>query len=383
MTKNFNMEILKIGFIGGSISSAVGRTHFCSSQLDGKWRLVAGCFSRDEEQNLKTAKQYNIKKEHCYNNWLDLIKYEHKNLDAVAILSPSPMHCEMVCELLKRSIPIICEKPLACSVEELNIIKNLYDPKANFLAVTYNYSGYPMLRELKDIIEAKQLGKIKQMRLEMPQDSFVKTHTKENILAAPQPWRLTDSKIPTICLDLGVHLHHLLYFLSNSEPKTIMATFNNYSSYSNIVDDVDIWLKYKDKFSANIWMSKNVYGSRNQLKINIIGENGSAVWQQEKSEILTISNSNGSKLVIDRGSSNYSATDIRYDRMKVGHPSGYIEAFANIYYDIADSLKKWRIEKVINNKYVFGIEHASFGINLLDKACLSKKEGKWIEVNNK
>ena len=116
-----------------------------------------------------------------------------------------------------------------------------YNPARNFLAVTFNYSGYPMVRELRQRIRTGQFGKIHQLHIEMPQD-FVRPPAIAGRAAPPQSWRLKDDFIPTICLDLGVHLHHLAYFLCGEEPETVNAEFNTYSQYRDIVDNISMWL---------------------------------------------------------------------------------------------------------------------------------------------
>ena len=373
---------LKLGFVGGGLSSAVGSTHFAASQLDGHWQLVAGVFGLDEEINQATAEAWHIPKERLYSTRQELITHEQGNLDAVVVLTPTPVHLEVVCDLLRAEIPVICEKALVSSLAQADTLKDLYDPTKHFLAVTYNYSGYPMMRELRQRIEDKEFGKIQQLHLEMPQEGFVRPPDIAGKSTPPQDWRLEDDIIPTICLDLGVHLHHLSNFLTDEEPSAVHAEFNTYSQYTEIVDNVKMWLRYDSGISASYWMSKTAIGRRNGLKIRVFGEKASAEWIQLDPEILRLAYIDGAQCIIDRGGPSKICSLHRYNRMKAGHPSGFIEAFANLYSDLADALIQWREKGRHTNPYVFGFDHALRGLFLFHAARNAHENKAWITLND-
>lgn len=361
----------KLAFIGGSINSIAGYPHLIASQMDGRFKVVAGAFSSDKDINRLTAQKWHI--ERYYDNWYDLIKKEKEHIDAVVVLTPTPLHSKMIIELLRCDIPIICEKALVGSIKELTEIKKIYDPQKHFLVVTNNYSGYPMVRELKQRILNHELGKILHIRLHMPQESFLRPPKS---IKYPQAWRLKDGKIPAISLDLGSHLHHLAFFLLGVEPVSVMAEYNSFSKYG-VVDDVNMLLKYQDGMSGNFWFSKTSLGHRNGLSIEVYGEKASAIWVQENPEKLEFSSSNGNKVMIDRGSDIEIKNIPLYNRMTPGHPAGFIEAFANLYNDIADALEGWLKSEKSSKRYVFGLEHAANGLALLDSASESNNEKKW------
>lgn len=365
--------MLKLGFIGGSINSIAGYPHFIASQMDRKFEVVAGAFSTNDDTNRETANAWQVQR--VYDDWLDLIEGEKDKVDAVVILVPTPLHSKVILELLKNNIPIICEKTMVCSKDEVKAVSKLYNSKKHFLAVTNNYSGYPMLRVLKQEIKNGTLGNILHIRLQMPQESFLRPPKS---VKYPQKWRLNDGFIPTISLDLGVHLHHLAFFLLDDEPDEIMAEFNNFSKYT-VIDDMNFLLKYKNGMSGTFWLSKSALGYRNGLSIEIFGDKASAKWVQEIPEKLEISFSDGQKNIIDRGS-NIEIDNPIYNRMTPGHPAGFIEAFANLYNDIADDLERFLNGTQVENPYVFGFDHASNGINLLHSASQSNLEKKWVKI---
>lgn len=364
----------KLAFIGGGINSIAGYPHFISSQMDGLFKVVTGAFSSDEETNKLTAEKWGITSLHT--SWQSLIEKERNNIDAVVILTPTPLHVDIIKELLQNDIPVICEKALVSSKEELDEILAVYNPQKHFLVVTNNYSGYPMVRELRKKIQSLELGNILNIRLEMPQESFLRPPQS---IKYPQSWRLSDKYIPSISLDLGAHLHHLAYFLLGLEPKQVMAEYNSFSKY-NIVDDVTMLLRYSQTLSGSFWISKVALGHRNGLSIEVYGDKASAYWKQENPEKLEISYQNGEKTTIDRGSNILIENSAVYNRMTPGHPAGFIEAFANLYVDIAQALSDYFDKTDSHNPYIYGIEHAVDGVNLLHSASDSNAEQKWMKI---
>ena len=155
---------MSLGFVGGSLNSAVGYTHFVSSTMDNKWTLNAGCFSTDKQRNRESAQVYGVAANRVYNSWQEMIKNEKGRLDAIAILTPTPAHVETVMDCLKEGIPVICEKSLVTNSIDAKKILELRNHKKGFLAVTYNYSGYPMVRELRNLIQNGTLGRILHFR---------------------------------------------------------------------------------------------------------------------------------------------------------------------------------------------------------------------------
>jgi predicted dehydrogenase len=364
------MKKYKLCFIGGGIGSIAGNPHYIAARMDNRFELLGGVFSSRDEISEKTADLRDAEAFSDPETMLDKL-----NPDAVVVLTPTPMHYDNISMLLRRNLPVICEKPLVSSVDEAEKLKKAAAGK--FLVVTNNYSGYPMLRELKARIERGDLGDIINIRLQMPQETFMRP--PKNI-KYPQPWRLKDGVIPMICLDLGVHLHHLMFFLTSKKPKKVMAEFNSFSKY-NVIDDVNIWLEFEDSSKASMWMSKAALGHRNGMAVEVFGTKCSASWVQMNPEILNLSYFDGRKTIIDRGCECLIANQPRYARMTSGHPAGFIEAFANLYYDIADSLDSYFLTGSSQNPYVFGLEHALEGLNIFQTAGKAHNAPNWFNLD--
>ena len=321
---------LTLGFLGGCLHSAVGYAHFVSCSMDNQWLLAAGCFSTDNQLNQETAQAYGVSPERVYNHWQDMLREEKGRLDAIVILTPTPSHYEFVTACLNEGFPVICEKSLAVSHAEIQKIIEIRNSKNGFLAVTYNYSGFPMVRELRNIIRKGTLGNILHFQAEMPQEGFIRLDAQGN-KPVPQSWRLSDGDIPTLHLDLAVHLHQIIDYLTGQKPIELVSDQNHYGWFSGVVDNASCLCRYSEGVQGQFWFSKSALGHRNGLRIRIYGSMGSAEWYQGSPEELILSYVDGRREIVDRASSVEIANLRRYNRFKAGHPAGFIEAFANLY----------------------------------------------------
>lgn len=379
MKKNY----FEIGFIGGAINSAVGTVHKIASQMDGKFKLVAGCFSKDHSINKLTGEQWGIIPDRVYDTWEMLLKHEKNNLDAVVMLTPTPDHGYMIGKALNTDFAVISEKSLTKSVDEAINLKKIVNTNNCFLTITYNYTGYPVVRELKHIIKHGELGKINQILVEMPQEGFIKVDSNNNPIT-PQSWRLKDYEIPTISLDLGIHVYNLINFIVDEDAVEVIATENSFGFFKDIVDDIHAIARFSNDLICNIWYSKSAIGYRNGLRIRVFGSKGSAEWYQMNPEELILSYNNGDKKIITRGNNNASIINqLQYNRFKAGHPSGFIEAFANLYNDIFEALSNYKFKTKTNflTDYTFGIDDALKGLIFLESLHKSFIEKKWIKIN--
>ena len=372
---------LRVAFLGGSTASAVGRTHRVAIEMDQRFNLVAGCFSSDPAANELTADTYGVPSDRLYGDLETLLHNESSSLAALVVLTPTDQHAKQVVRALEAGVPVVCEKALATSSREILTIKQARDSNHGFLAVTYNYLGYPMLRELRHMIRKGVLGSIQQIHLEMPQEGFERV-SEDNRPLVPQEWRLRDSFVPTISLDLGSHLHMMTYYLTNRHPLSVVAASSSFGNFPQIVDSISCIAKYPEGMVSNIWYSKTALGERNGLQVRVFGDRGSARWVQETPESIQFADNRGNKSLIDRASPGLAvANQARYTRFKPGHPAGFVEAFANYYYDIADALIRFRAGQAETlPAECFGLEQAHEGLVLLESISRSASSGSWEKV---
>ncbi len=380
MTKK--KRTLKLAMIGGGIESAVGYTHLIASQMDHRWQVVSGCFSRRKEINTATVDAWNLHHIRLYDDWQTLLNNEISHVDAIVILTPTPMHREMVTKALQLGYAVICEKALASNYQEgLDICARL-EQTNGFLAVTHNYTGYPMLRELRSLVQQGQLGQLTQIQIEMPQEGFARLDAKGN-KPSPQAWRLHDGLIPSVSLDLGAHLQHMIHYISSENPIKLIADQHSYGWFHDIIDDVSCIAHYPSGMKSDMWFGKAAIGYRNGLKIRVFGTQGSAEWYQIEPEVLFVHDIQGNKKWVDRAADVQLASELRYNRFKSGHPAGFVEAFANLYYDIADKLDDYQDTKLYDAHWTYGALQATIGLNVLETMNHSASERKWLDINIK
>lgn len=368
-----------LAFVGGAPNSAAGYAHFAAARMDGLWSLQAGVFSTHSDINQKAATIYGVDSARTYENLSELLESEAGRLDAVVLLTPTPLHHDMVSASLRAGVPVICEKALALSSAEAREIKTLCDEKGGFLAVIYNYSGYPMVRELRRMIREGVLGDILHFQAEMPQEGFMRTDAEGN-KPQPQAWRLTDGPVPTIHLDLAVHLHELIHYLTGLKPLKVVADQAT-GGWFDVIDNVTCLARYTQNVQGQFWFSKSALGHRNGLRLRIYGTKASAEWYQLNPEELLISYSDGRRQVLDRASNVTEANAARYTRFKAGHPAGFIEALSNLYTDIHFALKQYKVTGIQDSQEVFGASLSLDGLQLLEAMVESHKTGGWVSIS--
>ena len=319
--------MFKLGFLGGGIGSIAGKVHLIASYMDRRFDVVGGIFNRDNKKSVLSAKEYNLK------NFSGIREME-KEVDIVVILTPTPMHFKNIMQVEK---PVIIDKPLCSNYLEA---KKILTEKKN-IVVTYNYTGYPLIREAKKIIKNGVIGKIIKAKFFMSQESFLKPFKP----GYPQEWRKKDGAIPNLLLDLGMHIFHLAYFLIG-DFEILFKKLNNFSALK-VVDDCEIIAKTSNNAVVSFSCSKIMLGELNNFGFEIYGEKGSLKWYQNNCEELLLTKDNEIKK-INRNNAIFEANKSRYNRMVPGHPSGYLEAFANYYCDIFDYFNSGNSEFIDN-----------------------------------
>jgi predicted dehydrogenase len=372
------MRPFRLGFIGGALDSAVGYAHFSACRMDRCWSLEAGFFSPQKALNERTAETYGVARTRLHHDFHSFLNKEKKNLDAVSILSPTPLHKSMVAGCLRVGIPVICEKALAVSSRDILELESCRSKTRGFLAVIYNYSGYPMVREMRRLIRTGKLGKILHFQAEMPQEGYMRTDSQAR-KPKVQSWRLRDGTVPTIHLDLGVHLHQLIRYLTGMRPREVVADQGKFGWF-RVVDQVTSLTRYDQGAQGAVWFSKTALGHRNGLRLRIYGSKASAEWAQMNPEELLISHGDGRREILDRGVGLPLASKPRYNRFKAGHPAGFVEALSNLYSDIHTTLKAYKKTGRQQSDEVFGAAMALEGMNWLEAMVRSTHSKKWEKV---
>ena len=332
---------IKIGFVGGGPSSFIGYTHRLAARFDNRFDFVAGVFSRDKKKSIDFGSSLGLDPSRCYANYNEMAKEESKRSDgikALGIMTPSGDHYKIAKLFIENKIHIICDKPLTATVEDAIKLQKLVKKNKIVFALTHNYSAYPMLREAKNLVEKRKLGKVLLINVEYPQGYTVGIKKKDE--KSTLKWRL-DKKMcgPSMILaEIGTHSYHLLRYVTNLEAKEISAEVNSLSSEISVDDNAFLILRMNNKARASIWVSSAATGGENGLKIRVYGTKGAVEWFQDEPNHLKFTELNKSAKIITRASNDVSDFSLKSSRLAAGHPEGFFEAFSNIYTEFADCI---------------------------------------------
>ena len=365
-------ETIKLAIIGGGINSAVGRAHISAINLVGHCKLIGGCFSTNPETNKASALEYGLDSGFLSDSLLNFSeKCKLTRPDLIVLLTPTNLHYQQLKFISQLQIPVLVEKALSTSVTEAIELSKLYTTQGIQNYVMFNYIGYPMVRELKSRVDKWPAGNVKAMKLQMPQESFIRVDASGSFLV-PQQWRMSDYEIPTISLDLGVHLYSILQYVVG-EKEDITSQYmraKTLGRLSQVVDDVVICGSTSSGALVDFWFSKAALGYKNGLSIEIFGKEESLRWVQEYPDELTKVNSQGEKTILRRGDQTLIvANRDRYTRFKGGHPTGFVEAMANYYQDVFQDLMQTRLQdsqsSALPEDKIFNFDHATSGLAFL------------------
>lgn len=382
MTQDDSNKPIKVAFIGGGLDSAIGSAHFGAIHIDRKYSLVAGMFSIDKSINQSSGKFYGVDSERIYENIPSLLDSERDKLDAVILLSPTPLHFEHINQIVDAGIPVISEKALCTSSGDARTLAQRISTENKYLTVTFTYTGYPMIREIRRMIADGFLGDLLSIHVEMAQESFIRA-TATGAKPEPQQWRQHDYEIPSVTLDLGSHVINLLQFITSDSISRIAAVAGHSGEVSDLVDNVLAIGSLNGGAAISLNWNKVSLGKRNGLACTIYGSRGALSWEQENPEYLRYAGKDGAIQILDRSHSMVTlASAARYQRFKIGHPAGYIEAFANLYADIAEDLQSSKGGKTIDSPYTHSAENSADGLYILEALHESALSKKWIDIKH-
>ena len=328
---------IRIGMVGGGKDAFIGGVHRIALRLDGNYELVAGSFSSNFDNSKETGKDLGLAEDRIYETYQEMAEKESARSDGihvVAIVTPNHLHVPIAKIFAEKGIHIICDKPLALSTTEAIELKNIVENKKIIFALTHNYTGYPMVRHARSLIQKNDLGSIRVVQAEYPQD-WLTTKAEDSGLKQAE-WR-TDPKRSGNggCIgDIGTHAFNLIRFITGLEVDELSADIHTFVKGRLLDDNAQIMLRFKGGAKGAIWSSQVAVGNENNLKIRVFGENGGLEWRQEDPKYLYYTKFGHPTQKITRGSGSASEEANDVTRIPPGHPEGYLEGFANIYSDV-------------------------------------------------
>ena len=380
---------IRIGMVGGGRGAFIGGIHRIALGLDGHYELVAGCFSSNFKNSKETGLNLRLSEERIYETFHDMAEKESARsdgIDVVSIVTPNYLHIPIAKIFAEKGIHIICDKPLGLSSEEANALKDLVENKKLIFALTHNYTGYPMVRHARSLIKKGDLGSLRIIQAEYPQD-WLTTKIEDTGLKQAE-WRADPKRSGEGgCIgDIGTHAFNLIRFITEQEVDELSADIHTFVKGRLLNDNAQIMLRFKEGAKGAIWSSQVAVGNENNLKIRVFGENGGLEWRQEDPNYLYYTKYGKPTQKITRGSDSAGKEANDVTRIPPGHPEGYLEGFANIYSDVSKVL----YAKITKQKYeqsndcypniYDGVEGMRFIEAVLES---SNNNSKWFRFNNK
>jgi predicted dehydrogenase len=377
---------IRLGMVGGGQGAFIGAVHRIASRIDDEYELVAGALSADPKKAKASGEELGLASDRIYGDFATMAKMESKRADgieAVAIVTPNHMHVPPAKAFIEAGIHVICDKPLALSLKEAKSLDALLAKKKNIVfALTHNYSGYPMIRQAKQMVAEGELGEIRLVQGEYPQDWL--TTALEKTGQKQAAWR-TDPKRSGAggCVgDIGTHTYQLMCDVSGLTLDQLSCDLTSFVKGRVLDDNVNCMLRFKGGAKGMLWASQVAPGNENGLKIRVYGTKGGLEWTQADPNYLWYTPFGEPKRLITRGGAGSNASAGRVTRVPPGHPEGYLEGFANIYTETARAIRAARDGKKPPKDVAFpGIADGVAGMAFIE-ACVksSKSNAKWVKV---
>ena len=377
---------IRLGMVGGGQGAFIGAVHRLAARMDDHYEFVAGALSADAAKAKASGKELGLAADRVYADFKTMATAEaarKDGIEAVSIVTPNHVHVPACMAFIEAGIHVICDKPLSLNLKEARALEKLLARnKGVIFALTHNYSGYPMIRQAKAMVAAGELGDIRLVQGEYPQDWL--TTALEKTGQKQAAWR-TDPKRSGAggCVgDIGTHTYQLMCDVSGLSGTELAADLTSFVKGRVLDDNAHVMLRFNKGAKGMLWASQVAPGHENGLKLRVYGTKGGLEWTQADPNYLWYTPYGESKRLITRGGAGSNAASARVTRVPPGHPEGYLEGFANIYTEVARAIKAKRAGKKADRQVSFpGIADGVAGMTFIE-ACVksSAKNGRWTKL---
>lgn len=375
--------------VGGGPDAFIGAVHRMAASMDGQIDLVAGVFSRDFSKTLDAGRELFLDEDRLYHSYKEMLRKESllpesERVDLISVVTPNNMHYGPSKMALEYGFHVICDKPLCFSLEEAYSLRETVMNSGKILALTHNYTGYPMVKQARDMVMKNELGRIRKVVVEYTQGwlfSFL-----EDTQQKQATWRTDPAQAGIAgCIgDIGTHAFQLMEYMCDMRVSDICADVRTHVTGRFLDDDVSILLRFPQGACGILHASQICAGEENNLRIRIYGEKGSLDWSQMEPNTLIFRRADAPQLVYRTGSFGLGDMALSHTRLPAGHPEGYLEAFANIYRNVAKNIQaRWSQEEVEDRYQDFPtIDEGVRGMEFIYKVVESgKSDKKWLSLS--
>ena len=330
---------LRLGMVGGGQGAFIGGVHRIAARLDDRYELVAGCFASTAEKSKASGIELGIDPARTYDDFEAMAKAEagrDDGIDVVSIVTPNHVHFAAAAAFLEAGIHVICDKPMTTSLMDAVALQALVAKSGKVFALTHNYTGYPMIRQARAMVEAGDLGAIRVVQVEYAQD-WLATKLEDSGLKQAE-WRTDPARSGPAGStgDIGTHAMNLATFVTGLEIDELAAELSTFVPGRRLDDNCQVMLRFVGGARGLLWASQVACGNENALKLRVYGEKGGLEWAQEDPNYLWHMPLGEPKRLITRSGAGAGPEAARVTRIPPGHPEGYLEGFATIYSDTAE-----------------------------------------------
>ena len=373
---------IRLGMVGGGNDAFIGGVHRIAARIDGHFDLVAGALSSTPEKSRASGEALGLSR--IYDDFRSMAIREARlknGIEAVSIVTPNHVHFAAAREFLKRGIHVICDKPMTSTLPDAKKLVKLAEASDAIFVLTHNYTGYPMVRQAREMIARGDIGKIRVVQVEYPQDWL---SVEQDFKQAE--WRADPARSGAggSTGDIGTHAFNLACFVSGLEVESLAADIQAFVPGRQVDDNAHVMLRFEGGARGMLWASQVAPGNENALRIRVYGETGGLEWAQEDPNYLWHTPFGEPKRLITRNGAGSGEASVRMSRIPGGHPEGYLEGFANIYSEAAAAIIAARAgerppEGVIYPSVRDGLKGVQFV-----SACVasSKRNAAWVKLDH-
>jgi predicted dehydrogenase len=335
---------LRYGMVGGGQNAFIGAVHRLAANLDGQIELVAGAFSSEAKNSQITGEQLLLNPRRVYPSYEAMAKAEaalpaDERIDFISIVTPNFLHAPVATTFLKAGFNVVCDKPMTLTVKEAKALREVVRKSGKVFALTHNYTGYPMVKEARELVRTGKLGKILKIVAEYPQGWLLDKIEADGQKQAA--WRSDPKKAGASCCvgDIGTHAENLGRYITGLKIDELCAEFTSFVPGRKLEDDANMLIRYHGGAKGILHCSQISCGEENNLNIRIYGTLGALAWQQEHPNELKFTPKGEPARILRRGNAYVSDVAKKFTRLPFGHPEAFIEAFANIYLEAVAAIR--------------------------------------------
>ena len=375
---------IRLGILGGGGDSLIGVLHRVASSMFDRYEIIGGVFNPNYEENLSFAKKLGLKESRIYKDFETMVEVESKldsdeRIEVVSVLTPNFLHYPMAKKLLENNFHVICEKPLTTTYKEALDLKKIQSEKKLVFAVTYTYTGYPMVRQMTKMIADGVIGKLHKVDAQYLQGWLNPViHEKEK---RNSTWRLNPEKSGISCCvgDIGTHAFNMVELVTGMKVKSVLADLNTLYQDNPMDVDANILIQFSTNMKGTIRSSQIATGEENNLRISVYGEKGGLKWEQENPNYLYHLKDDTPLQVLKSGHGYNNEISLDGTKLPPGHPEGIFDSMGNIYKGVARAIRQ---ESFVSEEFP-SIEDGVRGMDFIEKTVESNSKGNvWVELNN-